>query len=113
VVVFASLISKSLGVLLRLESGFFFALVVVTWITFMGSLEAIRKWNRLGFFLYLTSCGMALTLQAWALHAGIPVPLAAWIRPIICPAILWASLQVGSPTTWEQMDRHSLLSDMR
>jgi len=113
VVGFASLIYNSVGVLLRLESGFFFALVVLTWITFMGSLEAIRKWNRLGFFLYLTSCAMAFTLQAWASLAGILIPLVVWIRPLICPAILWVTLQIGSPTGWEQMDRHNLLRDMR
>jgi hypothetical protein len=112
---FAILVHRTFGLMLSLESGFVLVtLVVLTWITLMWSLEAIRRWNRLGFFLYLASCAAALMLQWWASVAGIPVPTAAWMRLVISPAILWFFvLQVGSPSTWWQMDRHSLLSDIK
>lgn len=112
--VFAILVHRTFGLMLSLESGFVLvALVVLIWITLMWSLEAIRKWNRIGFFLYLVSCAAGLLLQWWASLAGVHVPTVAWVRLIIGPVILWFFvLQVGSPGTWSQMDRHNLLSDI-
>jgi hypothetical protein len=77
----ALLAYRTLGLLLPLESGIvIFVLLVLTWFTFMWSLEAIRKWNKLGFFLYVASCAVWLTLQLWELLAGVPIPPAFGYR---------------------------------
>ena len=110
----ARLVYHAFGLKLSLEPGFvLFVLGVLTWISLMWSLEAIRKWNRLGFFLYLVSCAAGLMLRWWASVEGIHVLRDFWGWLMISPVILWFFvLLAGSPTMWAHMDRHSLLRDL-
>jgi hypothetical protein len=83
-------------------------LLVVLW-----SLEAIRKWNKLGFVLYVTSCAISLALEIYALLGGFLRIGLSLIGPITSPLILWIALQLGSPSTWQQMGSHNLLRDLQ
>jgi len=80
---------------------------------FLWSLESIRRWNRLGFALYVMCCAISFALDVYAWLMGFPIASSRLLGPIVSPFVLWIVLQLGSPGAWQQMGSHDLFRDLQ